>query len=148
MSTKPYITNMGTKMYISDDSNNPTFSEVKRLRSVPGLALEQEKIEVTHNGSKNREFIKSGLSDPGDYEFEMETDFSDLTHKEIFSLRDTDEVRTWRIVYPDGLAWEFQACVLSITRADYDTQSPDVIVDTVALAINGEITDISDDLLS
>lgn len=143
-----YKTNLGTKMMIGSAGDSPTFQEIKRLRGVPGLQLSQERIEVTHNGSKNREYIKSGLNDPSDYSFQMETDFDDAVHQTLFSLRDTEDSRPFRIIYPDGLAWQFDANVMSITRADYDAQSPDVIIDTVALAINGDIEDISDQLLS
>ena len=53
-----------------------------------------------------------------------------------------------RVTYPDGLAYQFDAQVLSITRADVDPQKPDVIQDDVAFAILGDLEDISDSLLS
>ena len=146
--TNTYKTNLGTKIYLGSADDTPTYAEIKRLRGVPGLQLSQERIEVTHNGSSNREYIKSGLSDPNEYSFQMETNRSDAVHQTLFELRDTDTIRPFKIVYPDGLAWKFDACVMSITRADYDAQSPDVIIDTVALAISGDIEDISDSLLS
>lgn len=143
-----YITNMGTKLQIGTEGENPTFTDIPRLRNVPGLALETQKIEVTHNQSKTREFIPDCLPDPGDYSFDMETDRTDATHQQLFAMRGTTASRPFRLIYPDGLAWQFDASVMSITRADYDAQSPDVIIDTVALAINGDVEDISDELLS
>lgn len=143
-----YEINMHTKLQLGSAATTPVFTDIPRLRHIPGLSLKEEKIEVTHNQSNNREYRSSGLKDPGDYEFDMETDRSDTTHQALFSIWKSQEVRKFRLIYPDGLAYEFQASVLSITRADYDAQSPDVIIDTVSLSICGEVEDISDDLLS
>ena len=144
-----YVTNKGTKLMIgSTTGGETTWAEVSRLRNVPALAMEEEKIEVTHHGSTAREYIPSGLADPGDYEFEMETDRANTVHKQIFTLRTSKEVVPWKLIYPDGLTYQFDASVLKITRADADPQSPDVIIDTVGLAISGEIKDISDEALN
>lgn len=143
-----YEINMHTKLQLGSAATTPVFTDIPRLRNIPGLALEEEKIEVTHNQSKNREFIPSGLQDPGDYEFDMETDRADTTHQALFSIWKSKAPRKFRLIYPDGLAYEFTASVLRITRADYDAQNPDVIIDTVSLSICGEVEDISDSLLS
>lgn len=143
-----YKLNMNTKMQLGTTGDSPTFTDIPRLRSIPGIAREQEKIEVTHNQSTNREYIPNGLQDPGDYSFDMETDRTDAVHQALFAMMVSGEAAPFRIIYPDGLAYEFEASVIGITRADYDAQSPDVIIDTVDLAISGEIKDISDDLLS
>ena len=143
-----YTTNKNTKLQIGTTGNTPTFTDIPRVRNVPGLALEEQKIEVTHNQSVSREYIPDCLPDPGDYSFDMETDRTDATHQQLFAMRGTTDTRPFRIVYPDGLAWQFEASVVSIKRADYDAQAPDVIIDTVNLAISGEVEDVSDDLLS
>lgn len=144
-----YKTNRNTKLMIGSTSGSETtWTEISQLRNVPALEMEEEKIEVTHHGSTAREYIPSGLADPGDYEFEMETDRANTVHKQIFSLRTSKDVVPWKLVYPDGLTYQFEASVLKITRADADPQSPDVIIDTVGLAISGEVKDISDDVLS
>ena len=143
-----YTTNMGTKLQIGSDATTPVFTEIPRLRNIPGLALDTQKIEVTHNQSNAREYIPDCLPDPGDYSFDMETDRTDAVHQTLFSMRGTTSTRKFRIVYPDGLTWEFEASVMSIKRADYDVQNPDVIIDTVTLAINGGVEDVSDNLLS
>ncbi len=144
--TQRYVTNRQTKLQLETGSGE--WSDVPRLRNVPALQMTEEKIEVTHHQSKNREYIPSGLSDPGDYEYEMETDRSDPVHQQIFALRKSGDIVNWRLIYPDGLAYQFGASVISITRNEADPQSPDVIVDTVGLAICDEIEDISDELLS
>lgn len=143
-----YYSNRKTKVELGSAGETPTFTEIPRLRNIPGLSLEEEKIEVTHNGSFNREYIPSDLSDPGDWEVDMETDRTDAVHQTLFSIWKSGAVRPIRVIYPDGLAYQFDAQVMSITRAEVDAQSPDVIIDTVAFAINGEIEDISDQLLS
>ena len=78
----------------------------------------------------------------------METDRTNATHQDLFTIWKNKTPRKFRLIYPDGLAYEFTAYVQHITRADYDAQSPDVIIDTVALSINGDITDVSDALLN
>lgn len=143
-----YKTNRQTKLMIGSTAGETTnWSEIPQLRNVPALAMEEEKIEVTHHGSNTREYIPSGLVDPGDYEFEMETDRTNTVHQQIFTLRTSKAVVPWKLVYPDGLAYQFNASVLKITRGDADPQSPDVILDTVGLAISGEIEDVSDEEL-
>jgi len=143
-----YYSNRKTKLEIGSAGENPTFTEIPRLRNIPGLAMEEDKIEVTHNGSTQREYIPSDLADPGDWQFDMETDRTDPTHQLLFQMRVSKEVRKFRVTYPDGLCWQFDATVQSITRAEVDTQKPDVIMDTVSLAICGDVEDISDQLLS
>lgn len=143
-----YKSNRQTKLQIGSGSGTITWADVPQLRNVPALEMTEEKIEVTHHGSENREYIPSGLSDPGDYEFEMETDRSNAVHQQIYALRKSEAVVPWRLIYPDGLAYQFMAAVLKITRNEADPQSPDVIIDTVGLAISGEVEDVSDNLLS
>ena len=140
-----YILNRNTRLQINNLTNG--WQNIPRLRNVPGLQMEEEKVEVTHHGSNNREYIPSGLSDPGDYEFEMETDRTNAIHMAIFNAWKNHTELEWRLIYPDGLAYEFDASILKITRADADPQNPDVIIDTVALAIAGDINDVSDELL-
>jgi len=140
-----YTINRKTKLQLNDGSSG--WQNVPRLRNVPGLQMKEEKIEVTHHGSNNREYVPSGLSDPGDYEFEMETDRTNAVHQSIFTLWKNKTEASWRLIYPDGLAYEFTASVLKITRGDADPQSPDVIIDTVGLAIQ-DVEDISDELLN
>ena len=143
-----YYSNRTTKLEIGSADDTPTFTNIPRLRNIPGLAMEEEKIEVTHNMSTQREYIPSDLADPGDWQFDMETDRTDATHQLLYSMRVSKEVRKFRVIYPDGLVWQFDATVQSITRAEVDAQAPDVIIDTVALAICGDVEDISDSLLS
>lgn len=143
-----YFTNRKTRLQIGSGTETITWADVPRLRNVPALEMEEDKIEVTHHGSSNREYVPSGLSDPGDYEFEMETDRTNAVHTQIFSLWKSKDIVPWRLIYPDGLAYQFNASVLKITRNEADPQSPDVIIDTVGLAVSGEVEDVSDELLN
>ncbi len=144
--------NLGVRLQLGSSGESPTFADIPDLRNIPAIEQSQEKIEVTaHPSAVNkpifRKYIPSGLIDPGDYEFEMQTDRKNAQHKAIFQLQASKEERKWRLIYPDGLAFEFPAYVTGITRNEADPQSPDAIIDTVALAISGEVTDISDTLL-
>ncbi len=144
-----YKTNRKTKLQLGSGSGNSiTWADIPQLRNVPALSMDEEKIEVTHHGSSNREYIPSGLTDPGDYEFEMETDRANTVHAQIYTLWKSKSVVSWRLIYPDGLAYQFEGSVMKITRNEADPQSPDVIIDTVAIAVSGDVEDVSDDLLS
>lgn len=145
--------NLGTELQLGSSTTPVTFTDIPGLRTIPGIEQSQDKIEVTSHSSYSsgvafRQYIPSGLIDPGDYEFDMQTDLTDTVHQEIFSIFKSKEERKWRLIYPDGLAYEFSAYVSGITRAEADAQSPDAIIDTVALSISGEVEDISDELLS
>lgn len=149
--------NLGTRLQLGSatPTGEPpayTFSDIPNLRNVPPIEQAQEKIDATVHPSSAarpiyRKSIPSGLIDPGDYEFEIQTDREDLVHKEFFALLASQEERKYRLIYPDGYAQEFSAIVLGITRNEADPQSPDVIIDTIGLAISGDVTDISDTLL-
>lgn len=149
--------NLGTRLQLGSatPSGEPpvyTFADIPNLRNIPPIEQSQEKIDATvHPSSANRPIfrksIPSGLIDPGDYEFEIQTDRTNTVHQEIFALLASQEERKYRLIYPDGYAQEFPAIVLGITRNEADPQSPDMIIDTVALAISGEVVDISDELL-
>ena len=143
-----YKLNMHTKLQIGTAGLSPTFTDIPRLRNIPGIAKKMQKVEVTHNGSTSREFVPNGLQDPVDYSFDMETDMNDSTHMALYAMFESGEVRPFRQIYPDGLAWQFDASIVGITRANYDAQNPDVIIDSVDLAISGDIENISDQLLS
>jgi len=149
--------NLGTRLQLgaARPTGEPpvlTYADVPYLRNIPPIEQTQEKIDATTHPSSTgnaifRQYIPSGLIDPGDYEFEMQTDLSNQVHKDIFGLLKSKEERKWRLIYPDGYAQEFPAYVIGITRNEADPQSPDMIIDTVALAISGDVEDISDTLL-
>lgn len=144
--------NLGVRMQLGSTANPITFADIPYLRNIPAIEQSQDKIEVTaHPSSADkpiyRKYIPSGLIDPGDYEFEIQTDRKNAVHKELYALLASKEERKWRQIYPDGLAYEFPAYVTGITRNEADPQSPDVIIDTIALAISGEVKDISDEQL-
>ena len=143
-----YKLNMHTKLQIGTTGTNPTFTDIPRLSNIPAISRKMQKIEVTHNQSTQREYVPNGLQDPFDYSFEMETDRTDSAHQALYAMLESGETRPFRQIYPDGLAFQFEASVLGITRAEYDPKTPDVIKDTVDLAITGDVQDISDDLLS
>lgn len=144
--------NLGTRLQLGDNSTPVVFADIPELRNIPPIEQTQEKIDATtHPSSANRPIyrksIPSGLIDPGDYEFEIQTDRANAVHQMLFALLTSQEERKFRLIYPDGYAQEFSATVLGITRNEADPQSPDMIIDTVALAISGDVVDISDELI-
>lgn len=144
-----FISNFGTILKVGSGSSSPyTYSTIKGVFVVPAIESSQEKIEVTHHdqNSRYREYIPSGLIDPGDYEFQMRSDRSDSTQQTIYTLYTSGELGHFQIVHPDGLAQTFDAYVTGMTYNEADATSPEPTNITVSLAISGDVTDSEESL--
>lgn len=135
-----FKSNFGTLLKIKV---NTTFTAIKGVFVVPPIESEQEKIEVTHHDqtSNFRQYIPSGLIDPGDYQFQMRSLRSDSTQTTLYNMYKNGTVGTFQIVYPDGLTQEFDAYVTGMTYNEADATSPEPVNITVTLAFAGEITE-------
>lgn len=137
--------NYGTKISVKASGN--TFSEIEGVNNIPAIELEQEKIEVTHHASGGfREYIPSGLADPGDYSFEMRVDRADTVQQTLYTAYKAGTKLTFQILYPNGFGQQFDAYVNGFTYNEADATNPDGINATVSLAISGEVEDIEDSL--
>lgn len=139
--------NFGTKIQLESSTTIGTFADIPGVYTVPPIGAEQEKIEVTnHSSGGNREYIPSGLSDPGDYAFEMRADITDAVQSQLYTMYKSGEKGKFKIVYPDGFSQTFEAYVIGFARGEVDATSPDAINITVTLAIASEVEDEEESL--
>ncbi len=140
-----FISNFGTLLKIKVSN---AYTAVKGVYNIPPIESEQEKIEVTHHDQTGnfRQFIPSGLIDPGDYQFGMRSMRSDSTQQEIYSLYKSGEAGDFQICYPDGLIQSFQAYVTGMTYNEADAEGPEPVQITVTLAFAGDITETEESL--
>ena len=135
-----FITNFGTLLKIKINSD---YKNIVGVHVVPPIESEQEKLEVTHHDQEGpyRQFIPSGLIDPGDYEFEMFSKRSEETQQALYALYKSGELGEFQICYPDGLIQSFPAYVTGMTYNEADSEDPEPVSITVKLAISGEVTE-------
>lgn len=140
-----FISNFGALLKIKI---NGAYTKIKGVFVVPPIEAEQGKIEVTHHDqtSNFRQFIPSGLIDPGDYAFQMRSLRSDATQKELYALYKSGETGDFQICYPDGLIQSFPAYVTGMTYNEADATSPEPVQITVTLAFAGDITESEESL--
>ena len=140
-----FISNFGTLLKLK---LNGTYTKIKGVYSVPPIESEQEKIEVTHHDQEGnfRQFIPSGLIDPGDYQFGMRSMRSDETQQELYALYKSGEAGDFQICHTDGLIESFPAYVTGMTYNEADAESPEPVQITVTLAFAGEITETEESL--
>ena len=131
--------NYGTKIYVKAASAQE-YTEIEGAYNIPDLENAEEQIEVTHHGSgKYREYIPSGLIDPGEYTFSMRVDTTDAAQQTLKTLKTGGTKGSFKIEWPDGLTKTFDAYVLGIKRNDADATGPDGINADVTLAIAGNV---------
>ena len=80
-----------------------TLVEVEKIRTIPQIGSDPERLDVTHLKSERREYIK-GIQDTENLEFEAiyESD----TYAQILELEE-DGAKEWVITYPDGMTVTF-----------------------------------------
>ena len=140
-----FVSNFGTLLKIKV---NGAYTKIKGVYNVPPIESEQEKLEVTHHdqNSNYRQYIPSGLIDPGDYTFDMRSLRSDPTQQALYSLYTSGEEGEFQICYPDGLIQSFPAYVTGMTYNEANAENPEPVQVTVALAISGEITETEESI--
>ena len=138
-----FVSDFGTFLKIGTGASPYTYEKIVGVDVVPPFESEEEKLEVTHHSqeSKYRQFIPSGLKDPGDYAFQMRSDPSQTTQQKIFTLYTTGELGHFCIERPDGFVQKFDAYVIGMTYNEADATSPNPVEITVTLAIAGDITE-------
>ena len=140
-----FKSNFGTLLKIKI---NTAYTAVKGVFLVPPIESEQEKIEVTHHDqtSNFRQYIPSGLIDPGDYAFQMRSLRSDSTQQALYTMYKSGTAGDFQIVYPDGLVQSFSAYVTGMTYNEADATSPEPVQITVTLAFAGDIEETEESI--
>ena len=144
MSSK-FISNFGTQLKVKV---NNTYTKIKGTYVVPAIEKKQDKLEVTHHDQtgNQRQFIPSGLVDPGEYGFDMRSFRSDPTQQQLYSLYQSGEAGEFQIERPDGMTESFPAYVIGMTYNEADAESPEPVQIHVDLAFAGEITEEIDSM--
>ncbi|MGX7195156.1 phage tail tube protein [Enterococcus olivae] len=82
-----------------------TTVEVAKIRTIPQIGSDPERLDVTHLKSERREYIK-GIQDTENLEFEAIYESDE--YAKILALEEAGDPLDWVIAYPDGLKVEFK----------------------------------------
>lgn len=126
----------GVKLYYRTKSAEE-WIEALKLQEIPEIGNDEEKVDMTHLGSKNREY-EYGIGDYGDLDFKFIYENKSATSPyRVFRQAQADkEVLDFKIEYPDGLAFEFPAmCNVKLGGGGVNGG----ILFTLKLAIQGEM---------
>lgn len=108
----------GTKILRQNGSGGGSgnnFTEVARLDDISGPSMEKDEIEVTGHDSPDgyKEYI-GGLKDGGSVEAEAFFLKDEETHMQALDDFDSRENQLYRLEWPDGAYFEFEAFVQSM----------------------------------
>ena len=134
------IRSIGTKLYKLPNSNlgETETLVIGNLTSIGAIGMESDEIDATDLDSPEdyREYI-AGAKTPTDIDIEGNVkDESDL--QKLLTLANARTIETWRVVYPTGATWEFQAYVKSFTDGDKTTDG--LITFNTGLRVTGKPT--------
>lgn len=128
----------GTKVSVHDGATPGVFVDLAEIYSVTPPNQQVDQVEATHNASPNRtrEFI-AGLISPGECSFEMNFVPGSPSDDRLTELKQSGQVVKVRVIYPNGVIWEFLAAVTG-----YEPSSPtdDRMTVTVTLTVSGSTT--------
>lgn len=135
------IPTQGTILQLGDSAASaPVYTNIFQVVNIRGPGGVSPKIDTTHLLSVAKEYLP-GLPDEGDLTFDVNADFSQTTHNELFTLRHSSppEQRRYKVIFTDsGAAFmEFVAYVLGLELA---IQPDDKVVGSITLAITGVVT--------
>lgn len=131
----------GTLFQIERADSPNEWDDIAEVFNVTPPNFTTDQVDVTHNQSPNRtrEFIP-GLIDPGEASFEMNfIPSTSLTSSDriLQELRDSGDVATCRIVFPNSVTWEFLG---SVTGYEITSATEDKMTATITIKVSGSIT--------
>jgi len=131
---------IGTKLYKlpNADLDETETLRIANLTSIGAIGLESDEIDITDLDSPEdyKEYI-AGAKDPTTVE--MEGNFKDESAmQKLMNLSNTRTVEAWRVDYPSGASWSFNAYIKSFTDGDKTTDG--LITFTSGLRITGKPT--------
>ncbi|MBQ9700691.1 MAG: phage tail protein [Lachnospiraceae bacterium] len=127
----------GTKLYHRIPGSE-AWIEALKLQEIPELGSEDEKVDMTHLASKNKEY-EYGIGDYGDLEYKfIYENKSETSPYRVFRQAQADkEVLEFKQEYPDGLRFIFPAmCNVKLGGGGVNGG----ITFSLKLAIQGEMT--------
>ena len=130
----------GTVLELGDGASPEAFDEIPGLRDFEIPSGEAAEIDVTAHDSPNRakEYI-AGLLDTGEIGPEIFYDPTDTVHQDIITLKDSGEVRSWKVTLPDddGCEIDFEGFVKSFTIG---APVEDALTAQFAIRLTGPVT--------
>jgi predicted secreted protein len=121
----------GTQLQRFDVSS---FTAIGRITSISGPGLKRNTIDVTAHDSPDgwMEFL-GGLKDGG--EVSADVNFTPAVHGLLVADLDDDDPRTYRIEWPSGSAWTFDAI---LTGFEPDSPYDDKLSATLTWKVTGK----------
>lgn len=127
---------MGSRFEIGNGADPEVFTQLAEVINITPPAMSRDAIDATHMLSPEmwREFIP-GLKDGGEVSVEMNFIPGGAGESQIMQNLAADETRTYRITFPNGVAWEFAAFV---TGFEPDTPHDDKMSATATFKVSGK----------
>jgi len=135
------ISAFGTLLQRGDGADPENFTPIAEVLDIKPPALSADTEEVTHQGSPDgwKEYIVT-LLDGGEVSFDINFIPTDTTHNAAAGLLADYSARTkrnWKVVFPDGTAWQFAAYV---TGFEPDAPVGGKLAASVTLKVTGKPT--------
>ena len=131
---------IGTMLYKIANSNfgETTDLRIAHLTSIGAIGLESDEIETTDLDSAEdfKEYI-AGAKSPMDIDIEGNLK-DELAMQQLLALANTRSIESWKVVYPSGATWTFQAYVKSF--ADGEKTTDGLLTFTTGLRVTGKPT--------
>jgi len=125
-------TSYGTK-FQKEGSTPDTYVDIADVVSIKPPSIETEAIESTNHGNNGKKtYIPSGLIGLSEFSITVNYKSTDSLAAEV------GQMGNYKIVFPNGLSWKFQAVMLSFSVNEADATSPDVLQAEISFQPSGE----------
>ncbi|CAM3606915.1 phage tail tube protein [Erysipelothrix urinaevulpis] len=126
---------IGTKLTMLKKGADTTDLKIGHLTNIGEIGLESEEIDITTHDSVDdfKEYI-AGSKDAGEVSIEGYL-FNESNFEKLLELANSREVRSWKVQYPSGATWMFDAFVKSLKDGAKDIEG--VASFTMNLRISG-----------
>lgn len=133
------VKTQGTKLKLAGTASPVTYTSMANVTSISGLGGQKGDIEITNFDSLAKEFL-TGLEDPGQVQVEINYSPDDTTQDELWALKDSGALRTWRIQLSGASPAPYFAFTATVQQFQVNFQTDDVVRATVTLRVSGAIT--------
>lgn len=133
------VKTQGTKLQLAGTASPITYTSMANVTSISGLGGQKGDIEITNFDSTAKEFL-TGLEDPGQVQVEINYSPDDATQDTLWGLKDSGELRTWRIKLSGASPNPYFQFTATVQQFQVNFQTDDVVRATVTLRVSGSIT--------
>lgn len=111
------------------------FTALAQVTSISPPSLSRDTIDASHMQSpqRYREFV-SGMRDGGEVSIELDFERGSTTDVQLLADFNSDAARNYRIVFPSGQAWTFNAF---LTGYEVSVPMDDKMTATATFKVNG-----------